>query len=125
MHCEIVKLVQICDKCRIAGKNLECIQSQKQYGKLPITKNANEENSIVFVGPFQNTRKSKKYLLVSVDNHSGWPEAMFLTNLTAERVVEILNVEILNENLSKHGFPKRIKTDPGTVFFSRIQTILQ
>ena len=59
--------------------------------------------------------KSKKYLLVSVDNHSGWPEAMFLTNPTTEKVIEFLN-----EYISKHGIPKRIRTDPGTVFMSKM-----
>jgi len=114
IHREIVELARNCEKCRTAGKNLKCIKSQKQYGKIPVAENANDEISIDFAGPFQNARQSKKYLLVSVDNHPGWPEAMFLTNSTAEKVIEFLN-----EYIAKHGIPKRVRTDPGTVFLSK------
>ena len=55
----------------------------------------------------------KKYLLVSVDNYAGWPDAFFLTNLTTDKVVEFLT-----EYVAKNGISKRIRTDPGSVFFS-------
>ena len=61
----------------------------------------NEEISIDFAGPFQNAHKQKKYLLVSVDNHSGWPQAMFLPNPMAEKVIEFLT-----EYIATNGIPK-------------------
>ena len=51
-------------------------------------------------------------MLVSVDNNSGWPEALFSTNPTTERVLEFL-AEYL-----AHGTPHRVRTDPGTAFKS-------
>lgn len=48
IHREIVELARNCEKCQQAGKNLKCIQSQKQYGELPEAKIANEEISIDF-----------------------------------------------------------------------------
>ena len=50
---------------------------------------------------------------MSVDNHSGWPDALFLPNLTTEKVIEFPT-----EYIAKNGIPKRIRTDPGTAFKS-------
>ena len=55
----------------------------------------------------------KKYMLVSVDNNSGWPEALFLTNPTTKRVLEFLA-----EYIAQHGIPQSMRTDPGTAFKS-------
>ena len=113
IHREIVEKAQNCQDCQRAGKNLKCIKTQKEFGKFPETKELNEQISIDFAGPFQNAHKQKKYLLVTVDNHSGWPQAMFLPNPTAEKVIEFLT-----EYIATNGIPKRIRTDPGTVFKS-------
>ena len=72
---------------------------------------AERRNSLDFAGLFQNGNTKKKYLLVSVDNHSGWPDAMFLPNPNTDKVIEFLQ-----ELKSKHGIPKRIRTDPETAF---------
>ena len=111
IHREIIEKAKSCVECQNAGKNLKCLKSQKDFGKLPEVNQPNDEISLDFAGPFQNARKQKKYLLVSVDNNSGWPDAMFLPNPTAEKVIEFLL-----EYLAKNGIPKRIRTDPGTVF---------
>ena len=111
MHREIVEKARNCAECQKAGKNLKCINSQKEFGKIPEAKNPNDEISIDFAGPFQNAYKQKKYLLVSVDNNSGWPDAMFLPNPSSEKVEEFLP-----EYIATNGIPKRIRTDPGTVF---------
>ena len=110
---EIVEKAQKCTECLKAGKNLKCIKSQNEFGKLPETKELNAEISLDFAGPFQNALKQKKDLLVSVDNHSGWPSALFLPNPTTDRVIEFLA-----EYIATNGIPKRIRTDPGTAFKS-------
>ena len=51
---------------------------KKESGNLP-------EVNLEFAGPFR-MQKIKKYLLVSVDNNSGWPEALLLPNQTAEEI---------------------------------------
>ena len=89
-------------------------ESTNEFGKLPATKQPNEEISLDFAGPFHNANIKKKYLLVSVDNHSAWPDALFLPNPTTDKVLEFLL-----ENLSKNDIPKRIRTDPGTAFKSK------
>ena len=113
IHREIVEKAQNCPDCQLAGKNLKCIKSQKEFSKIPEAVKPNEESSLDFAGPFQNGISKKKYLLVSVDNHSGWPDAMFLPNPSTDKVLQFVN-----EYISKNGIPKRIRTDPGTAFKS-------
>ena len=110
---DCLEKAQSCQDCQRAGKNLKCIKRQNQFGKLPETKEPNEEVSIDFAGPFQNAHKQKKYFMVSVDNNLGWPHALFLPNPTAEKVIEFLT-----EYIAINGISKRIRTDPGTVFNS-------
>ena len=50
-------------------------------------------------------------MLVPVDNNSGWPAAIILPNPLADKVVEFLL-----EYIATNGIPKRIRTDPRTVF---------
>ena len=113
VHREIVEKAKTCTECQNSGKKLKCLKSQNEFGKLPETHDPNEEIALDFAGPFQNTNQKKKYLLVSVDNHSGWPSALFLPNPTTEKVIEFVL-----EYIAANGLPKRIRTDPGTVFKS-------
>ena len=112
-HRQIVEKARNCPDCQSAGKNLKCLKSQNEFGKLPETTEPNEEISLDFAGPFQNGNVKKKYLLVSVDNQTRWPDALFLPNPTTEKVIEFVT-----EYISKTGIPKRIRTDPGTAFKS-------
>ena len=89
------------------------MKAQNEFGKLPVANSPNEEISLDFADPFHNAKVKKKYSIVSVDNHSGWPDALFLPNPTTEKVVEFLT-----EYIAKNRIPKRIRTDPGTSFKS-------
>ena len=57
IHREIVEKAQICSECLKAGKNLKCMKTQKEFGKLPEAKEQNEEISIDFRGPFKTQTK--------------------------------------------------------------------
>ena len=113
IHCEIVEKARNCNECRLTGKNRKCMKAQNEFGKLPAANQPNEEISLDFAGPFHNANINKKYLLVSVDNHSAWPDALFLPNLTTDEVIEFLL-----EYIAKNGIPKRFRTDPGKDFKS-------
>ena len=102
IHREIVDKARNCSECRAAGKNFKCIKSQKEFGTLPQGNQPNEEVSLDFAGPIQNANIKTKYLLVSVDIHSGWPDAPFLPNPTADK-----GIEFLVEYISKNGIPKK------------------
>ena len=53
------------------------MQAQNEFSKLLAANQPNEELSLDFAGSFHYANVKKKYLLVSVDNHSGWPDALF------------------------------------------------
>ena len=78
IHREIVLLAQSCSRCQKAGKNLKTIQKQSEYGKLPAAETHNDEIAIDFAGPFKLAPKAKKYLLVSIDHKTNWPNAAFV-----------------------------------------------
>ena len=114
LHREVVTIARECPQCKESGKNIKTILSQKQIGKLPESKECNQEIAIDFAGPFQNAINAKKYLLVSVYHFSGLPEAKFLRKPTTEKVIEILK-----NYITRHGIPQTIRTDPATIFRSR------
>ena len=83
-HREIVEKARNCQECQLAGKNLKCLKSRNEFGKITEATEPNKEIALQFAGPFQNGNTKKRYLLVSVDNKSGWPDAMFLPNLNGK-----------------------------------------
>ena len=111
IHREIVLLAQSCSQCQKAGKNLKTVQKQSEYGKLPAAETHNDEIAIDFAGPFKIAPKAKKYLIVTIDHKTNWPNAAFVRKPTAETVVNFLNAHI-----AQFGIPKRIRTDPATIF---------
>ena len=104
IHREVIDQARLCDQCLEAGKNLKCIQSQKERGKIPKAKQQNEEIALDFAGPFQNAREGNKYLLVSIDHFSGWPDAKFLRCPTTKKVIEFLK-----HYIAQFGVPKKIR----------------
>ena len=88
IHREVIDQARLCENCLQAGKNLKCVLSQTANGKISVAKEQNEEIAIDFAGPFQNAKEGKKYLLVSIDHFSGWPDAQFLHKPTTKKVLE-------------------------------------
>ena len=64
IHREIVEKARNCAECQKAAKNLKCVNSQNEFGKIPEAKNPNDDISLDFAGPFQNAYIQKKYLLI-------------------------------------------------------------
>ena len=87
---DITLLTQSCPECQNEGKSEKLILSQKQFGKITTPKTINEEIAIDFAGPFKIAHSTKKYLIVSVDSKSGWPDAKFLRAPTTTKVIEFL-----------------------------------
>ena len=92
---------------------------QKQTGNLPEANEQNEEIALEYAGPFQIAKKGKKYLLVSIDHFSGWPDAKFLQRPTTKKVIEFLK-----QYIAQYGVPRKIRTDPGTVIVGEAFTQL-
>ena len=63
-------------------------------------------------GPFPETIRGKKYILVIQDYFSRYVEMFALENKTAELVAEVLNDEFFN----RYGAPERLHSDQGKEF---------
>ena len=111
IHRDVVPLAQSSNQCQQAGKNLKTIFPQSVFGKLPAAENHNDKVALDFAGPFKLAPEIEKYLLVAIDYKTNWPNAMFVRKPTAERVISFLQGHIAHI-----GIPKRIKTDPATIF---------
>ena len=114
IHRELVEKARNCNECRLTSKNLKCMKAQNEFGKLPVASSLNEEISLDFAGPFHNANVKKKHLLVSVDNHSGWPDALFLRNPTTEKTIEFLT-----GNIAKKRDTKKNQNRPWNSFYER------
>ena len=79
------------------------MKTQPDFEKLPVADAHNDEIAIDIAGPFQLAPKTKKYLIVSIDHKTNWPNAAFVAKPTAERIAQF-------------GIPKRLRTDSATIF---------
>ena len=68
-HSEIVDKANNYPEFSRGYKNVKFLKAENEYGKLPIAEKPNDEISIDYAGPFQNAKKNKKFLLVSVDHN--------------------------------------------------------
>ena len=113
LHREVLLIAKACQQCTQSGKNIKPLLRQNQFGKLPEAQEVNEEIAIDFAGPFVNAKNRKRYLLVSIDHFSDWPDAMFLNKPNTNKVLSFLK-----QYIALHGIPHKIRTDPGSVFRS-------
>ena len=58
---EIVEKAKNCSRCQQAGKNLKCVKSQNEIGKIPESNKPNEEIALEFARPFQNANQNKNF----------------------------------------------------------------
>ena len=112
INSEIVEKEQNYPQCSKAGENVKCLKSQKEYGKNLSPKIQMMRFQLISSDRLKLPKRIKS-LLVSVDNNSGGPEALFSPHPTADEVFEVMA-----EYLAMHGMPRRVRTDPGTVFKS-------
>ena len=101
LHREVVTIARERPQCQEFGKIVKTLLRQNQTSKLPESKENNQEIVIDFAGPFQNAIQAKRYLTVSNNYFSGWPEAKCSRNPTTEKVIEFLKSFII-----RHGYPK-------------------
>lgn len=70
--------------------------------------------SIEFAGPFPETRKGHKHLLICVENMMGWLIVVTTPNVTAKVVCDFLSTEIIHP----FGIPKIAVSDNEQCFTS-------
>lgn len=75
-----------------------------------------ERIAVDIAGPFPETHKGNKYVLVAMDYFSKWPEVFAIPNQEASTVAEVL----VNNVFSRFGIPLELHTDQGRNFESRL-----
>ena len=71
IHRKIVESANNCPECVKAGKNIKCLKNQKEFGTLLKAQKPNDDISLEFANTLRNAPQGKRYMLVSVDKHSG------------------------------------------------------
>jgi transposase InsO family protein/predicted aspartyl protease len=114
------------DVRRYVNKCHVCItrKGPHQRVRLPerkfLTTEAFERIAMDICGPFPETPRKNKYMLVITDYFSKWVEAVAIPNQEAVTVVEAL----IREVISKFGVPATIFSDQGAQFTSRVMHLL-
>src|SRR5437763_9548431 len=111
MYDDIKKYVKSCDICQRRGQ-----KGGKSYLNPIEVEEPFERIGIDFVGPLEKTRRGNRYILVTMDYLTKWPEAKAMKNATATNVVKFIYEVII----CRHGCPKIILLDRGTHFRNKL-----
>lgn len=111
MYNQIRKYVQTCDQCQRRGKYrtpgpLQPIPIEAPFHKIGID----------FVGPLPMTTKGNRYIVVSVDYMTKWPEAKAVPTADAQETAHF----IFNEIVCRHGCPSYMISDRGLHFNNEV-----
>ena len=109
---EVKAFVRSCAGCQRAARNS---LARAPLQPLPVVSEPFSKVAFDLVGPLPRTTSGYKYLLTAMCLYTKYPEAIPL-----KRVDNVTVLEGLMEVFSKHGFPKEILTDQGSVFMSRM-----
>ena len=113
MHRDIKKYVQACTPCQLKKKS-----RQAPAGLLiPITASAPFKIiGVDIIGPLPLTFNKNQFILVFTDYLTRWVEAFPMKKITAEAVAELY----VREVVTRHGAPKKILSDRGKQFLSKL-----
>ena len=111
MYEDTKKYVKFCDNCQRRGQ-----KGGKSYLNPIEVGEPFERIGIDFVGPLEKTRRGNRYILVTTDYLTKWPEAKAMKDATATNVVKFIYEVII----CRHGCPKIILSDRGTHFRNKL-----
>ena len=105
---------ELCASCPTCQKANPAIITKAPLYPLPIQKEPFARMAKDVFGPLPPTKAGNKYILVVMDNHTKWPEAFALRNVTSETVVNCFI-----EMTARTGIPEELLTDNGSNFISK------
>jgi transposase InsO family protein len=112
---DIKNWVLKCDTCQSRK-----LKQNSNFGKLlsiPVTAPW-EIVGIDVLGPLPPTKEGFRYILVLTDHFTKWPEAFSMVHADAETAARIF----VNEIICRHGAPRKLISDRGTIFLSSLLT---
>jgi hypothetical protein len=103
--------IRSCDRCQRRGRHripgpLHPIPVGEPFSKIGID----------IVGPLPITTKGNRYIVVTTDYFTKWPEAEAISEATGKRVAEFIYQTII----CRHGCPKQLLSDRGTHFRNEV-----
>ena len=116
MWVEVKNFVRTCAGCQRAARN---DNSRAPLQPLPCVSEPFEKVAFDLVDPLPKTSGGHRYLLTMMCLYTKYPEAIPLRRVDQETVLEAML-----EVFSRHGLPKTILTDQGSVFMSKLTTKL-
>ena len=113
---DVKSFVKSCGGCQHAARNTN---AKAPLQPLPCVSEPFEKVTFDLVGPLPRTCSGFKYILTMMCLFTKYPEAIPLKRVDTETVLDAM-VEIF----SRHGLPKIILTDQGSVFMSKLTSQL-
>nr|WP_253310135.1 reverse transcriptase domain-containing protein [Rickettsia endosymbiont of Ceutorhynchus assimilis] len=112
-HKDVKSWCRKCDICATSkGPKLRSRGPMKQYNVGPPF----ERIAIDVAGPFPESERGNKYILVIMNYFSKWPEVFAIPNQESITVAQVL----VDEVFSRHGVPLELHSDQGRNFESAI-----
>ena len=113
MASEVNEFVKSCPKCQIRKPN-----NPKSHGKLQTfpSKYPFDTVCIDILGPLPETQRCNKYVLVIIDRFTRWPELIPIQDMLTLTVAD----KFFENIICRHGVPRRLLSDRGTNFISKI-----
>ena len=109
---QVKEFVRSCAGCQRAARNSN---AKAPLQPLPCVSEPFEKVAFDLVGPLPRTSSGNKYILTMMCLFTKYPEAIPLKRVNNETVLEAMM-----EIFSRHGLPKVILTDQGSVFMSKM-----
>ena len=116
MWVDVKAFVRSCAGCQRAARN---DNSRAPLQPLPCISEPFEKVAFDLVGPLPRTKSGYRYISTMMCLYTKYPEAIPLRGVDNETVLEAM-IEIF----SRHGLPKTILTDQGSVFMSKLTSQL-
>ncbi|XP_055881504.1 uncharacterized protein LOC129925669 isoform X1 [Biomphalaria glabrata] len=112
MKATINKYINSCDICQ--KRSNKSLVNKAPIQEMDEPTEPFQKVSIDLIGPLIQTENNNKYILTVIDMFSRYPEAIPLSNTSAENIINAITQKVI----TRHGIPKIILSDQGSQFKS-------
>src|SRR3989337_259182 len=112
MYNDIKEYTTTCDSCQRRGGP----KKNNELYPIEVSGNPFERIGIDIVGPLNPTKEGHRYIVVSIDYLTKWPEARALKEANTTNVSKFIYEDII----CRHGCPRILQSDQGTHFVNEV-----